>query len=103
MPGWIGADASTAWSHVATWPARVQAQPEAAAGSAGCTPAGKVVVGTGYNISGGKFGSHPNEQTNVVVNTLLPASTFVAVEAYEEEATSASWHVTAYAMCATAP
>jgi hypothetical protein len=66
-------------------------------------PAGKVVVGTGYNISGGTNGSLPNGQTHVVVNTLLPSSTFVAVEAYEEEPTSLSWHVTAYAMCVTAP
>jgi hypothetical protein len=66
-------------------------------------PAGKVVVGTGYYISGGTNGSLPNGQTHVVVNTLLPSSTFVAVEAYEEEPTSLSWHVTAYAMCVTAP
>ena len=63
-------------------------------------PAGKVVVGTGYNIFGGNTGSLPNGQTHVAINTLLPSDTFVAVEAYEEEPTSLSWHVTAYAMCA---
>jgi hypothetical protein len=63
-------------------------------------PTGKVVVGTGYDVFGGKNGSLPNGQTDVVINTLLPSSTFVAVEAYEEEPTSLSWHVTAYAMCA---
>jgi hypothetical protein len=66
-------------------------------------PAGKMVVGTGYNVFGGKSGSHPNEQTNVVIGTLLPSSTFVAVEAYEEEPTSASWHVTAFALCVNVP
>lgn len=66
-------------------------------------PAGKVVVGTGYNIFGGQSGSLPNGQANVVIGTLLPSSTFVAVEAYEEEPTNASWHVTAYAMCVNAP
>jgi hypothetical protein len=66
-------------------------------------PTGKVVVGTGYDIFGGKNGSLPNGQTDVVVNTLLPSSTLVAVEAYEEEPTSISWNVTAYAMCANAP
>jgi Tol biopolymer transport system component len=63
-------------------------------------PTGKVVVGTGYDFFGGKNGSLPNGQTDVVINTLLPSSTFVAVEAYEEEPTSINWHVTAYAMCA---
>jgi hypothetical protein len=66
-------------------------------------PTGKVVVGTGYDIFGGKNGSLPNGQTDVVVNTLLPSSTLVAVEAYEEEPTNISWNVTAYAMCANAP
>lgn len=66
-------------------------------------PAGKVVVGTGYNIFGGQSGSLPNGQANLVIGTLLPSSTFVAVEAYEEEPTNASWHVTAYAMCVNAP
>jgi hypothetical protein len=66
-------------------------------------PTGKVVVGTGYDIFGGKNGFLPNGQTDVVINTLLPSSTFVAVEAYEEESTSINWHVTAYAMCAKVP
>ena len=66
-------------------------------------PTGKVVVGTGYNISGGQNGSLPNGDADVVINTLLPSDTFIAVEAYEEEPTNLSWHVTAYAMCATVP
>lgn len=66
-------------------------------------PAGKMVVGSGYDIFGGKSGSHPNETTDVVVDQLLPSSTFLAVEAYEDEPTSANWHVIAFAMCANTP
>jgi hypothetical protein len=66
-------------------------------------PAGKVVVGTGYNISGGKSGFSPNEVTDIVITEITPFSRFVDVLAYEEEPTSANWFVTATAICATAP
>jgi hypothetical protein len=70
-------------------------------------PAGKVVVGTGADIIGGKSGTFPNEQTDVVIDTIRPTpsspSTGVGVSAYEETATNANWTVEAYAICATAP
>jgi hypothetical protein len=66
-------------------------------------PTGKVVVGTGYNISGGKSGLSPNEVTDVVITEITPFSRFVDVVAFEEEPTSANWFVTATAICATAP
>ena len=66
-------------------------------------PAGKVVVGTGYNIAGGKSGLSPNEVTDVVITEITPFSRFVDVVAFEEEPTSANWFVTATAICATAP
>jgi hypothetical protein len=68
---------------------------------------GKVVVGTGADIIGGKSGTTPNSQTDVVIDTIRPTpaspSTAVGVTAYEETATNANWSVGAYAICATAP
>jgi len=66
-------------------------------------PAGKRVVGTGYDILGGKSGAPPNEVTDVVVDEIEAFSTFVEVLAYEEEPTSSNWSVTVSAICATAP
>jgi hypothetical protein len=70
-------------------------------------PAGKVVVGTGFDIIGGKSGTFPNEQTDVVIDTIRPtpssSPTSVGVTAYEETATNADWSVEANAICATAP
>jgi hypothetical protein len=66
-------------------------------------PAGKMIVGTGYDISGGKSGTFPNTVTDVVVDQIQPFSTFVDVEAMEEDPTSRSWNVAAVAICATAP
>ena len=66
-------------------------------------PAGKRVVGTGYDIFGGKSGAPPNEVTDVVVDEIQAFSTFVEVLAYEEEPTSSNWSVTVSAICATAP
>lgn len=66
-------------------------------------PAGKVVVGTGYSISGGTSGSFPNVETDIVIDTLLPNDLFVTTTALEEEPTGANWSVTARAICATAP
>jgi hypothetical protein len=70
--------------------------------SAEC-PSGKVVVGGFYNITGGKTGSPPNQQTDVVVDALQFSSTQVTVEDFEEDATNASWDVVAIARCARAP
>jgi hypothetical protein len=66
-------------------------------------PAGKRVVGTGYDIFGGKSGAPPNEVTDVVVDEIQAFSTFVEVLAYEEEPSSSNWSVTVSAICATAP
>ena len=67
-------------------------------------PPGKVVVGAGYDIGGGKVGTQPNEETDVVIDQIfLNVSTQVFLDAYEEQPTSANWSVTAQAICATAP
>ena len=66
-------------------------------------PDGKVVVGTGYSIPGGKSGISPNLETDVVIDQLLPSDSFVTTVAFEEEPTSANWAVVARAICATAP
>ncbi len=66
-------------------------------------PAGKVIVGTGYDLSGSASGTFPNTVTDVVVDQIQPFSTFVDVIAIEEEPTSRSWSVAAVAICATAP
>ncbi len=57
----------------------------------------------GYDISGAKSGSSPNQETDVVIDEVRFTLTSVFVEAYEEEPTSAEWRVIARAMCATAP
>ncbi|SCL34851.1 hypothetical protein GA0074692_3941 [Micromonospora pallida] len=61
-------------------------------------PVGKVLVGTGYEITGGTG--------EVVVDDFAPnggpasAPTAVTVGAYEADATTANWLVAAYAVCA---
>ncbi len=72
-------------------------------------PTGKVLVGSGYDMSGGKTGNFPNAQSNLVMDFVLPAlntdgiPTGVLVEVYENEPTSDNWNVTVYAVCATGP
>ena len=66
-------------------------------------PSGKVVVGTGFDINGGKTGFSPDALTNVVIDEVFPLTDAVLVTAYEEEATTADWQVGATAICATAP
>jgi hypothetical protein len=66
-------------------------------------PSGKVLVGTGADISGGKDGVPPNQGTDVVIDAIIPSSTSVTVVANEETSTSANWVLNAYAICATAP
>jgi hypothetical protein len=66
-------------------------------------PAGKVVVGTGYDVLGAKSGTFPNLQTDIVVDELRAGFSSVSVQAYEETSTGASWSVTATAICAAAP
>jgi hypothetical protein len=64
-------------------------------------PSGKVLVGTGFDIFGGKSGTSPNQQTDVMMDFVIPGSTSVTAAAYEDEATSANWSVKAIAICAT--
>jgi len=70
--------------------------------SASC-PAGKVLVGTGYDITGGKETINASTETNVVIDDVTPDATSVLVEAFEEEPTDLNWSLTANAICATAP
>jgi hypothetical protein len=65
-------------------------------------PSGKVLVGTGFDIFGGKSGTSPDQQTDVMMDFVIPGSTSVTAAAYEDEATSANWSVKAIAICAAA-
>jgi hypothetical protein len=65
-------------------------------------PAGKKVVGTGYDVFGAKSGDSPNQTSDVVVDQVFAFSTSVQVLALEEDATSADWHIFADAICANA-
>jgi hypothetical protein len=64
-------------------------------------PAGKVAVGSGYDIIYGE--SNQGQETDVVVTELTPAYSHVYVEAMEEEPNDSNWMVLAKAVCATAP
>lgn len=66
-------------------------------------PVGKVVVGTGANVAGGKSGAPPNAETNVVIDDIDPEVNTVQVWAYEEGPIGDNWGVDATAICATAP
>ena len=66
-------------------------------------PSGKVLVGTEFNIFGGKSGISPNQETDVKMDFVIPGSISVTAAAYEDEVTGANWSVKAIAICATAP
>ena len=65
-------------------------------------PSGKALVGTGFDIFGAKSGTSPNQETDVMMDFVIPGSTSVTAAAYEDEPTSANWSVKAIAICATA-
>lgn len=73
-------------------------------------PAGKRVIGTGYDVVGGKTAGtlFPNEEIDVIVDQVVPVFNGlfnlwqVHVQAFEDQPTSASWSVIAYAFCANA-
>jgi hypothetical protein len=65
-------------------------------------PEGKIALGSGYVLIGGKRGTFPNLQTDVVITYISPSSDSVQVAAYEEEPTTDNWSVTAVARCALA-
>ncbi|WP_412539985.1 hypothetical protein R8Z50_29790 [Longispora sp. K20-0274] len=59
-------------------------------------PAGKQVIGSGAAVTGGLG--------QVVMGTMQPSSTGTTVIGYEDaDGTAATWYLTAYAICATAP
>ena len=91
------------WERVSVSSALNSDSPKAA--TATC-PSGKVVVGTGYDIEGGRSGSSPTQRANVVIDTLVAfdssSATHVFVEALEEEPVDFNWQVQAQAICATA-
>ena len=64
-------------------------------------PAGKVVVGTGYDIFDDKQGIQ--EATDFGVIAVFPGIEDVSVRVAEQAPTSANWGVTANATCATGP
>jgi hypothetical protein len=65
-------------------------------------PQGKVLVGTGFDIFGGKRNLNTgNAKTDIVIDFVIPGSTFVTVAAYEEEEPLEDWSVKAIAICAT--
>ena len=70
-------------------------------------PSGKVLIGTGFDIFGGKTPAPPSDPvfTHVITDFVIPGTTSVTVAAYEDGAlpSSTTWHVKAIAICATAP
>lgn len=66
-------------------------------------PAGKILVGTGFDMNGGKSGASPNVQTDVVMDQVFAGANTVIVQAYEDVAIGTSWSVRATAICALAP
>jgi hypothetical protein len=66
-------------------------------------PDGKALVGTGFDIFGGKRNLNTgNAKTDVVIDFVIPGSTSVTVAAYEEEEPLEDWSVKAIAICAVA-
>lgn len=66
-------------------------------------PDGKVLVGTGFDIFGGKRNLNTgNAKTDIVIDFVIPGSTSVTVAAYEEEEPLEDWSVKAIAICAVA-
>ena len=66
-------------------------------------PDGKVLVGTGFDIFGGKRNLNTgNAKTDVVIDFVIPGRTSVTVAAYEEEEPLENWSVKAIAICAAA-
>jgi hypothetical protein len=59
------------------------------------------VTGATNDIFGGKVGSSPDHQTDVMLDFVIPGSIGVTAAAYEDEATAATWSVKAIAICAT--
>jgi len=67
-------------------------------------PAGKKVVGTGFDISGAITGASPNAIKSVAIDQVtIPAGLGSATfSGYEQDATALNWSVYGYVMCAYA-
>ena len=66
-------------------------------------PAGKLVVGTGADLTGAKSGPSGNLLTDVVIDAIDPGESAVFVEAFEVEPTNLNWSLKAIAICAGEP
>jgi hypothetical protein len=63
-------------------------------------PPGKVIVGTGFGLTGNNTGA----EADVVMDDVhADSETSAIASAFEEEPTANNWSVTATALCATAP
>jgi hypothetical protein len=67
-------------------------------------PAGKKVVGTGFDISGAITGASPNAIKSVAIDqaTIAAGLGSATFSGYEQDATAANWSVYGYVMCAYA-
>ena len=63
-------------------------------------PPGKQLVGTGFDVFGGKHGT-TNEFTDISIDFVIPGSASVTVAGYEVNPTDVNWRVKAIAICAT--
>jgi hypothetical protein len=72
-------------------------------------PSGKVMLSSGYDLSGGKTGTPPNALSDLVVDVIQPTTdgqgqtTGVLIEAYEIAPTNDTWNIRVFGTCATAP
>lgn len=66
-------------------------------------PAGKKVVGTGFDINGATSGVSPNATKSVAIDQVtVPASLGSATfSGYEQDATALNWTLTGYVLCAS--
>jgi len=65
-------------------------------------PPGKVAVGGGADIDGGKSGGFPDVESHVVLDRISPTPSFETFQAsaYETDLVAHHWHLDVYASCA---
>ena len=65
-------------------------------------PAGKKVVGTGFDINGAVSGVSPNAVKSVAIDQVTVPSNlnYATFSGYEQDATALSWTLTGYVLCA---
>jgi hypothetical protein len=66
-------------------------------------PGGTVLLGSGFDIDGGKSGTDPNVTATVGLDDLQQNTTAVSATAHELQATDANWRLNVRATCAKAP